>query len=143
MTLNGGTGTSDFPTAGVEMTIQLVVGNLERFRKYYQDVLGATETGANGGTSVVLMFQGTALFLVTGGPPTPDKPDVTFRPPADIEKVSLRLTIRVPDCHHAYKALTARGANFLTPPVEYESETRAFFRDPDGHLLEISQPKAV
>jgi hypothetical protein len=32
-----------------------------------------------------------------------------------------------------------RGAEFLTPPVEYEHEIRAFFRDPDGHLLEISE----
>jgi catechol 2,3-dioxygenase-like lactoylglutathione lyase family enzyme len=30
---------------------------------------------------------------------------------------------------------------FLTPPVESDWEIRAFFRDPDGHLLEISQAK--
>jgi catechol 2,3-dioxygenase-like lactoylglutathione lyase family enzyme len=65
---------------------------------------------------------------------------VTFRPPADIEHVSLQLTIRVPDCRRAYEVLTARGAAFLAPPVEYEEEVRAFFRDPDGHLLEISEP---
>lgn len=32
-----------------------------------------------------------------------------------------------------------RGAEFLTPPYEWEHETRCFFRDPDGHLFEISQ----
>ena len=143
MTATSGTDGSDFPTEGVEMTLQLVVGNLERSRAYYRDVLGATETQAYGGDSVVLDFQGTSLFLVTGGGPTPDKPDVTFRPPADIERVSLRLTIRVSDCHRAYKVLTSRGAAFLTPPVEYDSEVRAFFRDPDDHLLEISESKRV
>jgi catechol 2,3-dioxygenase-like lactoylglutathione lyase family enzyme len=37
--------------------------------------------------------------------------------------------------------LRDRGAEFLTPPVESEWEVRAFFRDPDGHLMEISEAK--
>ena len=45
----------------------------------------------------------------------------------------------MPDCRGAYETLRARGAQFLAPPVEYEWEVRAFFRDPDGHLLEISE----
>ena len=140
MAATSGTDTSDFPTEGVGITIQFVVGNLERSRAYYRDVLGATETGEPGGAAVVLAFQGTTLVLVTGSSATPERPDVTFRPPADIGHVSLRLTIQVPDCRQAYEVLTARGAAFLAPPVEYEEEVRAFFRDPDGHLLEISEP---
>ena len=31
---------------------------------------------------------------------------------------------------------------FLTPPVTSGAETRAFFRDPDGHLFEISEYRA-
>ena len=77
-------------------------------------------------------------LLVTGGP-TRDKPTVTFAPPADPQTVSHELTIRVPDCRAAYETLTARGAVFLTPPVDWGGEIRCFFRDPDGHLLEISQ----
>jgi catechol 2,3-dioxygenase-like lactoylglutathione lyase family enzyme len=49
------------------------------------------------------------------------------------------MTIRVPDCQGAYEILKARGAEFLTPPVDWGHEIRCFFRDPDGHLLEISQ----
>jgi catechol 2,3-dioxygenase-like lactoylglutathione lyase family enzyme len=30
-------------------------------------------------------------------------------------------------------------AEFLAPPVVNGAETRAFFRDPDGHLFEISE----
>ena len=139
MTASNGVDTTDFPTEGVAMTIQFVVGILERSRLYYRNVLGATETDASDSTSVALEFQGIDLVLVTGGGPTPERPDVTFRPPADIGHVSLRLTIRVPDCQRAYEVLSARGATFLAPPVEDESGVRAFFRDPDGHLLEISQ----
>jgi catechol 2,3-dioxygenase-like lactoylglutathione lyase family enzyme len=51
------------------------------------------------------------------------------------------MTIRVPDCRAAYELLAARGASFLTPPVEWEYEVRCFFRDPDGHLLEISEAR--
>jgi catechol 2,3-dioxygenase-like lactoylglutathione lyase family enzyme len=38
--------------------------------------------------------------------------------------------------------LNGRGAVFLTPPAEYDWEIRAFFRDPDGNLLEISETKS-
>jgi catechol 2,3-dioxygenase-like lactoylglutathione lyase family enzyme len=67
---------------------------------------------------------------------------VTFAPPADRRTVSHEMTIRVPDCRAAYETLRARGAEFLTPPVEYEWEVRCFFRDPDGHLLEISETRS-
>lgn len=130
-----------FPTEGVELTILRVVEDLERARAFYRDVLGATEVREYGGTSAVLQFQGSWLLLVSGGRPTRDKPCVTFAPPADLDRVSHELTIRVPDCKAAYEVLTQRGAVFLTPPVEYEWEIRCFFRDPDGHLLEISQSK--
>jgi catechol 2,3-dioxygenase-like lactoylglutathione lyase family enzyme len=132
----------EFPVEGVELTVLRVVGDLERARHFYRDVLGASEIREYGGTSAVLKFAGTWLLLVTGGGPTPDKPNVTFAPPGVLDQVSHELTIRVPDCRAAYEALRARGATFLTPPVEYEWEIRCFFRDPDGHLLEISESKA-
>ena len=82
------------------------------------------------------------MAIVTGGGPTPDKPTVTFAPPPTSEVVNHELTIRVPDCRGAYEILKARGATFLTPPVESDWEIRCFFHDPDGHLLEISESKA-
>jgi catechol 2,3-dioxygenase-like lactoylglutathione lyase family enzyme len=134
---------SDVPTEGMALTHLLVVGDLERSRAFYRDVLGAEVYREYGGTSVVLRFLGTWLLLVTGGGPTQDKPEVTFAAPVDPHTVSHSMTIRVPDCHAAYATLRARGARFLTPPVDYQWEVRAFFRDPDGHLLEISEAKAA
>jgi catechol 2,3-dioxygenase-like lactoylglutathione lyase family enzyme len=133
--------TVPFPTDGVEVTPLLVISDLERSVHFYRDVLGAELSRTYGGTSAVLRFQGVWLLLVTGGDPTPDKPTVTFAPPAEPDVVSHELTLRVPDCRAAYDTLVTRGAQFLTPPVEYDWEIRAFFRDPDGHLLEISQAK--
>jgi catechol 2,3-dioxygenase-like lactoylglutathione lyase family enzyme len=132
---------NEFPTEGVALTLLLVVSDMDRSRHFYRDVLGATVYREYGGTSCVLSFQGTWLLLVTGGGPTKDKPTVTFAPPTNPDIVSHELTIRVPDCQAAYEILKARGAIFLTPPVDWGGEIRCFFRDPDGNLLEISEAK--
>ena len=129
----------DFPQPGMELTHILVVSDMERSREWYTRVLGAEPYREYGGSSVVLTFQGAWLLLVTGGGPTADKPDITFAPPADPTVVSHAFTIRVPDCQASYEALAARGAQFLTPPHDSGWEVRCFFRDPDGHLFEISQ----
>ena len=131
----------DFPTPDVELTQLLVVSDIDRSRTFYRDVLGAEIYREYGGTSCVLRFQGVWLLLVTGGGPTEDKPTVTFAPPPDPDVVSHQLTMRVPDCQRAYEILKARGAAFLTPPNDRGGEVRCFFRDPDGHLLEISESR--
>jgi catechol 2,3-dioxygenase-like lactoylglutathione lyase family enzyme len=128
-----------FPTADMELTHILVVSDLERSVGFYRDVLGAELVREYGGSSAVFSFAGAWLLLVTGGGPTDDKPTVTFATPADPDSVSHAMTIRVPDGMAAYEALKERGAVFLTPPVTSEWEVRGFFRDPDGHLLEISE----
>jgi len=130
-----------FPVAGVELTHILVVSDLGRSRSFYRDVLGASVYREYGGTSCVLQFQGAWLLLVTGGGPTPDKPGVTFGPPAEPSHVSHAMTLRVSNCQEAYEELRSRGATFLTPPHDWGQEVRCFFKDPDGHLLEISQAK--
>lgn len=131
----------DFPADGMAITHILVVSDLARARDFYDRVLGAKIYREYGGTSCVLNFLDSWLLLVTPGGPTPDKPGVTFEPPVDTFSVPHAMTIRVPDCHAAHKTLSDRGAEFLTPPVERETEIRCFFRDPDGHLFEISESK--
>jgi len=126
----------------MELTHLLVVNDVKRSRDFYRSVLGADLYREYGGTSAVMRFLGTWLLLVSGGEPTADKPDVRFVAPTDAQNVSHEMTIRVPDCRAAYDVLRSRGAEFLTPPVEYEWEVRCFFRDPDGHLLEISEARS-
>ena len=133
---------TEFPTPGMELTHILVVRDVERSRAWYVNVLGARLFREYGGTSAVLDFQGAWLLLVTGGPPTDDKPDVTFAAPTDPTTVGDAFTIRVPDCRAAYESLRARGAEFLTPPMDRGWEVRCFFRDPDGHLFEISEARS-
>ena len=133
--------TDEFPTEGMAVTVLRVVSDLERSVGFYRDVLGASLYREYGGSSAVFSFAGSWILLVTGGEPTADKPGVTFAPPHDPDRVSTELTIRVPDCQAAYETLRARGAVFLTPPYDWGGEIRCFFRDPDGHLLEISEAR--
>jgi catechol 2,3-dioxygenase-like lactoylglutathione lyase family enzyme len=130
-----------FPTPEMALTHILVVSDMATSRTFYRDVVGATVYREYGGTSCVLQFAGSWLLLVTGGGPTEDKPDVTFTPPSDATEISHAMTIRVPNCQESYETLKSRGAEFLTPPRDWGGEVRCFFRDPDGHLLEISEAR--
>lgn len=132
-----------FPADATDLTRLLVVADLTRSVAWYRDVLGAEVIGEYGGTSVVLRFVGSWLLVVTGGPPTADKPTITMAPPIDPSVANAELIIAVPDCRAAFAELRSRGATFLADPVESDWEIRAFFQDPDGHLFEISQRKTV
>lgn len=131
-----------FPEEGMALTTILVVTDMMAAKEFYTEILGAELTREYGGSSCVLRFLETWLLLVTGGGPTEDKPTVFFAESSDINKVDHAFTIRVKDCRRSYGVLKDRGAEFLTEPKESEWEVRAFFRDPDGHLFELSQAKA-
>jgi catechol 2,3-dioxygenase-like lactoylglutathione lyase family enzyme len=128
-----------FPTTGVELKFLLVMSDHPRSLAFYRDVLGATVVREISDTLCLLSFGGGEIMLTVGGGPTKDKPIVTFTSPTNADRVSSELVILVPDCQTAYEVLRSRGAEFLTPPIDWGYEVRAFFRDPDGHLLEISQ----
>ncbi|MFC0844913.1 VOC family protein [Streptomyces noboritoensis] len=129
---------SAFPTEDMEMTRLLVVSDVAASRQWYEEVLGA-HVDHEYESACVLRILGGWLLLVPGGPPTEDKPTVTMAPPTDPDRVSAELIFRVRDCRSAYETLRQRGARFLTPPLDRGYEIRAFFRDPDGHLFEISE----
>ncbi len=135
------TGVAGFLTEGTELTTLLVVSDIERSKRWYADVLGATLHRVYGGTSAVFQVLGHWIVLVMGGGETKDKPGTRYAPPPDRSTISSQMIFGVPDCRAAYEELRGRGAEFLTPPVEYDWEIRAFFRDPDGHLFEISESR--
>jgi catechol 2,3-dioxygenase-like lactoylglutathione lyase family enzyme len=55
-----------FPADGMELTHILVVDDLERARRWYEDVLGASPYREYGGDSAVLRFLANWLLPVTG-----------------------------------------------------------------------------
>jgi len=128
-----------FPAGASALTTLLVVEDLGRSVAFYRDVLGARLHGEYGGTSAVFEIAGAWLLIVTGGEPTPDKPTVSFTGPSDADRVDHEIIFRVDDCRGAYEELIGRGATFLAPPLDRGGEIRCFLRDPDGHLIELSQ----
>ena len=129
----------DFPTTGIELRYLLVASDYARSLAFYQNVLGAKVVRQISDMLCLLSLGGSEFLLTVGGDPTRDKPTVTFAPPTSPDTVSSELNIRVPDCFAAYEVLCSRGAEFLTPPVDWGYEVRAFLRDPDGHLIELTQ----
>ena len=125
------------PTEGIAVTYFIVSRDVERSRRFYTDVLGG-EAVLEGDLSIVALANGW-VTISTGGGPTDDKPTVTLVPPPDPDHVSSFLNIRVADIAAVYAEWRARGAEFLTPPIDRGSEIRCYMRDPDGHLIEVGQ----
>ena len=125
------------PKKGITLTHFIVSDDVERSRRFYTDVLGG-ETVYAGEPSFVALANSWIIINVGGGP-TDDKPSVTLETPPDPDRVSSFLNIRVADIEAVYAEWSARGAEFLTPPKQHESEIRCYIRDPDGHLIEVGQ----
>jgi catechol 2,3-dioxygenase-like lactoylglutathione lyase family enzyme len=125
------------PREGIVLTHFVVSDDVERSRRFYTEVLGG-ETVLAGEPSIIALANGWIIINV-GGEPTEDKPTVTLETPPDLDRVSSFLNIRVADIQAMYEEWSARGATFLTPPIDRGREIRCYMRDPDGHLIEVGQ----
>jgi len=130
---------ADFPAPheGIVLTHFIVSDDIPRSRGFYAGVLGG-EVVLEGEPTIVALANGW-VTINAGGAPTEDKPTVTLGPPPDPDRVSSFLNIRVADIEAVYAEWSARGAEFLTPPVDHGRELRCYMRDPDGHLIEVGQ----
>ena len=129
------------PRDGFVVTHFLAVSDPDRSRDYYGYVFGAAVV--RGRDPVILQLANSWLILNTGGGPTDDKPTVTLTTPADPDTVSAFLNLRVADIDRAHREWSARGALFLTDPIDHGYEIRAYIRDPDGHLIEVGQVQST
>ncbi|MFD5321942.1 VOC family protein [Streptomyces sp. NPDC127098] len=125
------------PSEGMAMTLFLTVSDVARSRRFYSEVLGGEIVLADNPCTIKLA--NSWVIMNPGGGPTPDKPDVTLRPPDGSNTVSSFMNLRVADIQATYADWTARGAEFLTPPIDREAELRCYLRDPDGYLIEVGQ----
>jgi catechol 2,3-dioxygenase-like lactoylglutathione lyase family enzyme len=128
------------PEEGFVLTHFIVADDVERSRRFYTEVLGGTTVRAGEPSFVALA--NSWIIINAGGGPTEDKPTVTLETPPDRDRVSSFLNIRVADIHAIHAEWTARGAEFLTPPIQRATEIRCYLRDPDGHLIEVGQTTA-
>jgi catechol 2,3-dioxygenase-like lactoylglutathione lyase family enzyme len=130
------------PSEGILLTHFIVSDDVERARRFYTEVLGGEAVfqgdSSKGEPSIIALANGWVTINVGGGP-TPDKPTVTLDAPRDPDHVTSFLNIRVADIGAVYREWSARGAEFLTPPIDRGVELRCYMRDPDGHLIEVGQ----
>ena len=127
------------PTGEILLTHFIVSDDVERSRRFYTDVLGGRLAFSGPGGLTYVQLSNSWIIINVGGGPTDDKPEVSLETPADPNRVSGFLNIRVTDMHGIYTEWSARGAEFLTPPKQHQYEIRCYIRDPDGHLIEVGQ----
>jgi len=104
---------------------------------FYVNVLGGVAVME--GEPTIVKVANSWIIINVGGGPSEDKPEVVLDVPADPNLVSAFLNIRVVDIAQVYEEWSAKGATFLTPPIDRGAEIRCYMRDPDNHLIEVGQ----
>lgn len=113
-----------------------VVADQDRARDWWCEVFEAEVLQER--DPVLLSVWGFTVILNTPGGPTPDKPEVRLELPSPV-RTSAFLDIRVDDIAAFHRQTSARGAEWLTAPIDRGPEIRGYVRDPDGHLFEVGQ----
>jgi hypothetical protein len=126
------------PKQGIALTNFIVSADVDRSRRFYTQVLGGEALLVGSEFSIVALAN-SWVTIGLGGGPTDDKPNVTLEPPSDPDRVSSFLNIRVADMAAMHEQWRARGAEFLTPPIDRGEELRCYMRDPDQRLIEVGQ----
>lgn len=130
----------DAPIAhnGFFATHFLTVRDQEKSADFYVRILGGKMIRPK--DSCYIKLANSWIILNSGGGPTPDKPEVLLETPADLNRVSSFLNLRVADIWACYKLWSDKGAVFLTEPLDnHGEEWRCYMRDPDGYLIEVGQ----
>jgi len=130
----------DAPIAdqGFYVTHFLTVEDQARSRDFYVRVLGGKVIKEE--NPCYIKLANSWIILNSGGGPTPDKPEVFLEPPRDRNTFNSFLNLRVADIQACYEQWKAKGALFLTEPLDnHGKETRCYMRDPDGYIIEVGQ----
>ena len=130
----------DAPIAqeGFFVTHFLTVADQVKSRGFYVGILGGKIIREE--NPCYIKLANSWIILNSGGGPTPDKPDVLLETPRNLNTVSSFLNLRVADIRTCYSQWKAKGAEFLTEPLDnHGHELRCYMRDPDGYLIEIGE----
>ncbi len=125
------------PAEGFLVTMFITVRKVARSRDFYSRVLGGTVVMAE--NPCIVKLSNSWIIMNPGGPPTPDKPGISVVDYQPGDTTSIFLNLRVADIQACYQEWTAKGAEFVTPPIDRGAEIRCYLRDPDGYLIEVGQ----
>jgi len=127
------------PDEGILITNLVVASDVAATSEFYETIGGRIVFEAPGAPTFVKLAN-TWVIVVQGGGGTPDKPDVVLEPPTDLNRFNAFMNIRVADIMSIHEEWTAKGVEFITPPLDNHGyEIRCYIRDPDGRILEVGQ----
>lgn len=129
------------PAEGLVVTHFLTVRDVAVSRDFYAEIFGGRVVLAE--NPAIVQIANSWIIMNPGGGPTPDKPDITLRPPEPGDPVSAFLNVRVADIAGFYGHATAKGADFVTEPLDRKAEIRCYLRDPDGYLVEVGEATGI
>jgi len=110
--------------------------NLQRLVEFYTDVLGMPQAGTLGSNIVFVDIGGTRLEFI-------EKPEATESPKEQC-KGPTHIAFEVDDVEATYQDLLSKGVQFHIPPRSpQDGLTVAFFKDPDGNVLELFHSTTV
>jgi len=125
------------PAEGMVATLFITVRQVARSRDFYSRILGGSVVLEE--NPCIVKLANSWILMNPGGPPTPDKPGITMVDYQAGDTASIFLNLRVADIQACYQDWKAKGAEFVTAPIDRGAETRCYMRDPDGYLIEVGQ----
>lgn len=126
-------------------TISIVVSNQARSLEFFTEKVGfekktdVNPPGAARWVTVGLKGQDLELALLAVGArvdPSQQELAKTWTPGR-----TPPILLQVADCRKIHQELASRGVEFLQPPIDQPWGTVATFRDPDGNLFSMNQPR--
>lgn len=129
------------PDEGMVMTLFITVRKVARSRDFYSRVLGGMVVLEE--NPCIVKLANSWILMNPGGPPTPDKPGITVVDYEPGDTTSIFMNLRVADIQACYEDWKAKGAEFVTPPIDRGAEIRCYIRDPDGYLIEVGQATGI
>jgi catechol 2,3-dioxygenase-like lactoylglutathione lyase family enzyme len=125
------------PSEGFLVTHFITVHSVARSRAFYSEVLGGQVVLEE--NPCIVKLSNSWVIINPGGGPTPDKPDISVVEYEPGNTVSTFMNLRVADIQECYEQWRAKGAEFVTPPIDRGAEIRCYMRDPDGYMIEVGQ----
>ena len=129
------------PTGGIVVTLFITVRSVARSRAFYSEVLGGQVVLEE--NPCIVKLANSWVLMNPGGPPTPDKADISVVNYEPGNTVSSFMNLHVADIQACYEQWSAKGGQFLTPPIDRGAGIRCYLRDPDGYLIEVGQATGV
>jgi len=104
------------PQEGILVTLFITVRKVARSRDFYSRVLGGTVVMDE--NPCIVKLSNSWMIMNPGGPPTPDKPDISVVDHQPGNTTSMFMNLRVADIRACYEEWKAKGAEFVTPPID-------------------------